>query len=501
MLRTKLIWVCAAIFGLTSALYADFPAEEVWRVELDATATVLGSYWQDEDGQTFFLVGTANHVLIISEGEVVWESPELDGWVSALNRIDFGVGEGSEIVAATVEDSTGTLHRFFDDDYEEHNSFLIYVFEAVVHRADDPRHITSIDFFPEMLPDSACRVYLGNKHHLYGYDFMLNPYRRLTGGIRVFSLSKEDFVAEISTTAVIDSKVIDTDGNGQSELIIGRFSSYFSHIGVDYYELSYGITVFNSELEIQNSVRIFSYFNWSPPENNTGFFCLQLIVEEDDDNPALYVTYRDTGGSYVERLTIPNLERGEQIELSNGQRQINETPVYFYPNGENAHHYLLCINDIGFIYVIDVEDFRLVETFRFMEEFHFGSSVGNYDNDEELELAYLTSDDFYLFDIGPLSVPSGSLLPYVPERYAITAAYPNPFNAFTRIEYALPRPGRFAIGVYDLTGREVNRLSDGFMAAGSYHIVWNASEMPGGVYLVRLKGSGGDAARAVHLVK
>ena len=64
--------------------------------------------------------------------------------------------------------------------------------------------------------------------------------------------------------------------------------------------------------------------------------------------------------------------------------------------------------------------------------------------------------------------------------------YPNPFNDSAAIRFSLEKYCRVSLAVYDLSGNEVARLIEGQWAAGSYKTVFNASDLPSGIYFARL---------------
>ena len=81
--------------------------------------------------------------------------------------------------------------------------------------------------------------------------------------------------------------------------------------------------------------------------------------------------------------------------------------------------------------------------------------------------------------------------------------YPNPFNPTATIRFGLPEAGRVTLVVYDLMGREVVRLAEGYRDAGWQAVVWNGRdargrEVPTGIYIARLMTPQG--ARAIKLV-
>ncbi len=70
-------------------------------------------------------------------------------------------------------------------------------------------------------------------------------------------------------------------------------------------------------------------------------------------------------------------------------------------------------------------------------------------------------------------------------------SYPNPFNPSTTVNYDVPASGHVHLLIYDILGREVARLVDRDLDAGTYEAVWagtdqSGSAMPSGVYYATL---------------
>ncbi|MEE9161810.1 MAG: T9SS type A sorting domain-containing protein, partial [Candidatus Neomarinimicrobiota bacterium] len=92
------------------------------------------------------------------------------------------------------------------------------------------------------------------------------------------------------------------------------------------------------------------------------------------------------------------------------------------------------------------------------------------------------------FDTRTLAVADQSALP---EFFVLHQNYPNPFNPITTLKYELPAYTRVLLVIYDMRGREVTRLVDGYMGAGFNRVVWNSSDaagrpVPSGIYIARL---------------
>jgi flagellar hook assembly protein FlgD len=75
----------------------------------------------------------------------------------------------------------------------------------------------------------------------------------------------------------------------------------------------------------------------------------------------------------------------------------------------------------------------------------------------------------------------------IPAKFALHAAYPNPFNPSTSLSYDIARDGNVTLKIYNLLGNEVATLVNGRLAAGVYRANWNAATVPSGTYFAVLK--------------
>jgi hypothetical protein len=78
----------------------------------------------------------------------------------------------------------------------------------------------------------------------------------------------------------------------------------------------------------------------------------------------------------------------------------------------------------------------------------------------------------------------------IPGEFVLRAPYPNPFNPSVNIEFELPQPENVTVVIYDLLGRAVKQLVNGYQPAGSHRLVWNGKtadnkNAPSGMYFVR----------------
>ncbi|MCD6500995.1 T9SS type A sorting domain-containing protein, partial [bacterium] len=93
----------------------------------------------------------------------------------------------------------------------------------------------------------------------------------------------------------------------------------------------------------------------------------------------------------------------------------------------------------------------------------------------------------------------------LPENLAISAS-PNPFNSASRLSLEIAEPGRVVLTIFDITGRPVTTLSDGYVAAGFYTATWDGrstagTKLPSGIYLAVLRNGDRVARTRLTLVK
>jgi photosystem II stability/assembly factor-like uncharacterized protein len=73
-----------------------------------------------------------------------------------------------------------------------------------------------------------------------------------------------------------------------------------------------------------------------------------------------------------------------------------------------------------------------------------------------------------------------------PEGFSLSQNYPNPFNSSTVIKYTIKNPAQVSLKLYDIEGKEIEILVKEFQNAGSYEVLFDATELPTGVYYYSL---------------
>ncbi len=89
----------------------------------------------------------------------------------------------------------------------------------------------------------------------------------------------------------------------------------------------------------------------------------------------------------------------------------------------------------------------------------------------------------------------------LPKEYSLSQNYPNPFNPTTNIKFALPKESSVRLAIYDITGREIQVLTNGKLNAGEYEFQWNASQFASGIYFYKISADNFSLVKKMALVK
>ncbi|MCG8373421.1 MAG: family 16 glycosylhydrolase [Balneolales bacterium] len=77
-----------------------------------------------------------------------------------------------------------------------------------------------------------------------------------------------------------------------------------------------------------------------------------------------------------------------------------------------------------------------------------------------------------------------------PKDVRLLQNYPNPFNPSTNIQFELNNASNVTVAVYDILGRKVTELVNGFRSAGAHTVTFDANSFSSGFYLYQLKVDG-----------
>ncbi len=97
----------------------------------------------------------------------------------------------------------------------------------------------------------------------------------------------------------------------------------------------------------------------------------------------------------------------------------------------------------------------------------------------------------------------------IPDKFLLEQNYPNPFNSVTSIKfkvastspYLLLRGTPVSLKVYNLLGREVAVLVNGYLQLGTYQVNFNAENLTSGIYFYRLETDSFSETKKLVLMK
>lgn len=73
-----------------------------------------------------------------------------------------------------------------------------------------------------------------------------------------------------------------------------------------------------------------------------------------------------------------------------------------------------------------------------------------------------------------------------PKDFELNQNYPNPFNPITTISYEIKSSSYVVLKVFDITGKEIRTLQNGYQNQGRYNIKFNSSNLSSGVYFYNI---------------
>jgi subtilisin family serine protease len=115
---------------------------------------------------------------------------------------------------------------------------------------------------------------------------------------------------------------------------------------------------------------------------------------------------------------------------------------------------------------------------------------------------------WFIDDISILTVSTGITKTEneLPREFRLEDNYPNPFNAGTKIRFALPQDANVKLAIYNTLGQEIRSLTDQALAAGVHTLVWDGlnnegTAAPSGIYFYRMSSDDFTAVKKLTMIK
>lgn len=191
-------------------------------------------------------------------------------------------------------------------------------------------------------------------------------------------------------------------------------------------------------------------------------------ISKSDDGTKIFVTWTDTDPSFVADNTLPDL-LGKAFDLTTG----DETPTkHFTVDGEGMIQYLRAAKTVktnsgGTSWSVPA---TCLDT-------DMGSSTGP---TAPVGVWFIQGVDYSAGDF--TSVKEYSKV----NNFFVTQNYPNPANGLTSIDVVLNENSNLSVAIYDLVGKKVMEVNNGFVVAGKHTLSFNVENLTKGMYIYKV---------------
>lgn len=89
----------------------------------------------------------------------------------------------------------------------------------------------------------------------------------------------------------------------------------------------------------------------------------------------------------------------------------------------------------------------------------------------------------------------------IPDNYSLYQNFPNPFNPSTTISFDISHSSFVTLKIFDMLGREIKTLVNGYKANGKYSVSFDASSLSSGVYFYEIESGDFSSIKKMILLK
>ncbi|RLC51512.1 MAG: hypothetical protein DRI23_04865 [Candidatus Cloacimonadota bacterium] len=148
-----------------------------------------------------------------------------------------------------------------------------------------------------------------------------------------------------------------------------------------------------------------------------------------------------------------------------------------------------------FWYFTVVGNEELDELYFRAHEMNTGNEFVSYESFEYIPDEVIGSVD------NPIGIEFNSDTPDAPATLSLGQNHPNPFNPLTSIRYSIPEGQNVTITIYNAKGQQVCNLINEYKEAGTYNVVWNATDYSSGIYFYKLEAGSASQIKKCLLIK
>ncbi len=235
-----------------------------------------------------------------------------------------------------------------------------------------------------------------------------------------------------------------------------------------------------------------------------------------------------TMGSNWQVVSDDNASNGKYVMVKNGLESLNQAPVgkddvitLSFTVDSTSLYYLMArvncatYNDDSFWIRADNGDFRMYNglvsngwEWKLLDSYQFESgehiiTVAYREDGAALDKLVISNLQFLPIGKGDSAINLCGTTD-IKDSYEknvgfiLQQNYPNPFNPRTRITFKINKANEVSLKIYDLLGKEILTLIEGYKQAGEYAVDFNANKLSSGIYICKLLvGKNADSKKIV----
>jgi hypothetical protein len=447
-----------------------------WRFDENENETVEDLSPNSNDGYIFSESGTAESgtSTTLTDLQKTWS---IDEWQNHYLGISAGTGSGQKRTISSNTTNTLTIASAWDTNPDATSKYVISTHDAWV--------VSGAPLGDESVYDFSTPTTL-SLNSAAGDGIALSSISGSPAGVQVYRV---DAAPNVSTPP----------GN----LVNLSLSHYFGVFTIGGTSPSYSLTY---NYENHPGISDESVLDLAMRSNNTSTNWVETDATLNETNNTLILTGQ-TGTEYI-------------LGSESGDNPLPVTLSSFVATIDNAYPLLSWITEsesenMGFI----------IE--RRIKGTHTWNKIATYSDEPELEGNGTTSET-HSYQFTDISTIAGVIYEYrlsdvnysgrsnpleileisIPQtntalatQFCLKTAYPNPFNPRTVISIQYPTDCNTLICIYNIQGKMVDQLLNGFVLAGNYDLTWDATTMPSGIYIIKASTENMTQTHKIALMK
>ena len=218
------------------------------------------------------------------------------------------------------------------------------------------------------------------------------------------------------------------------------------------------------------------------PTGFSGFSAITDIIGYAGGSIGLILRYYDTTYIPVELISFEGRTQNNKIILSwQTASELNNKGFEIEKSFDKENWFIIgfvvgngTTTEINTYSFTDSEIISAIQYYRFKQIDY----NGQYEYSNTIEVEYINKFDFYL-----------------------SQNYPNPFNPITFIRYDIAQTENVELTIYNILGQRIRTLVNEIKQPGQYEVSFDASSLPSGIYVYRIKSENYLNSKKMLLIK